>query len=156
MRSPCLATEQACHQGGLQRVCAHEAGGRAVSRNQCPSACSCDRDTTTYHQQFSIPPNPKTLMLCDTVSTSPSSSIQYRDRSTFWCTPFKSLSSQACLWMLISDFLQCHKPFCSSSLIHFCIGYVVEIIIHCHYDILLILQVGSKIHDWNLLGYAVT
>lgn len=74
MLSPCLATVQACHQGGLQRVCAHEAGGRAVSRNQCPSACTCGRDTyNRYHPS----PTPNT-MLCDTVCISPLASIQSR------------------------------------------------------------------------------
>lgn len=84
MRSSCVAIEQACHQGGLQRVCAHEAGGRAVSSNKRPSAYFCDRDATKYHRQFYIPPTPKTLMLChDYVPIPPLSSIQYRDRSTF-------------------------------------------------------------------------
>lgn len=64
-----VSLRQARHQGALQRVCAHEAGGRAVSRNRRSDPFPCDP------QQFSL----RFPHVCDPPS---SFSIQQQDRRT--------------------------------------------------------------------------
>lgn len=55
-------------------------------------------------------PTPKTLMLCETVSTIPLSSIQYRDRSTFDSHPSHPRLAFGCSFLNLS----CHWLFCSA------------------------------------------
>lgn len=98
MHLPCLASpfEQACHQGGLQRVCAHEAGGGAVSRTQSLYAYSCLCDATSCHQHFYIFPIPKRPVVWHHLLYYTLPSIQCMNRSPlpFLLTVYRDTCSQ--------------------------------------------------------------